>query len=125
MKIKMRCDEAFSHLVELQEVLSKNDVKYPAAAIIHGRRNLEKLKTELAEYIKVKDDFIKQFGKEKNGNYSIDVNDRDAMKKFSDAMKEYNEVEIELEITAVPMEKFESIVCSPDDIIPFDFMIEE
>jgi len=118
---KFRCDEAFVRYMELNEALSKNDVEYPATAIIHGSRNKEKLFSELSEYIKRRDEKI---GEITNGTGVIKQDDTETLKKFQEYMEEYDKVEIEVEIATVPVQDFMKFSYHPNELIPFEFMIE-
>jgi len=106
--------------MELNATLNKNDVEYPASAIIHGNRNAKKLFSELEEYIKRRDEKIGEFGT----NGSINSNDVEAMKKFHESMQEFDKVEIEVEIAMISLDDFMKFSYHPNELTPFEFMIE-
>lgn len=118
---KFRCDEAFFTFLNLKATLENNEVEYPATAIIHGNRNKEKLFSELAEYIKRRDEKINELA---NGTGLIKQDDKENLKKLNEYMEEYNQVEIEVDITMVPVQDFMKYSYHPNELIPFEFMIE-
>lgn len=119
MKKKFRCDEAFMHCIRLDKVLNKNDVEYPADAIIQGSRNVANLKKELEKYIKIRDEQVEKFGE-----INVDGVKTIKITKLQELMKEYDEVEIEVEIAKVKIDSFMKFAYKPADLTPFEFMIE-
>lgn len=118
MKMKFTCSEAFSHYAALSLVLKNSNAEYPAAAIIHGSRNADRLKTELKEYIRFRDSKIEEFGEiNENGVKAIST------EKLNELMKKYDEVEIEVEINTVPVKEFMKYSYKAADLLPFEFMI--
>lgn len=121
MKKKFRCDEAFFVFLNLKAALENNDVEYPATAIIHGNRNMQKLFSELEEYIKRRDKKIDELTSGKN---LIKSDDKENLKKLNEYMEEYNQVKIEVDIATVPVQDFMKYSYHPNELIPFEFMIE-
>lgn len=121
MKKKLRCDEAFMIFFNLKTALENNETEYPASAIIHGSRNKDKLLSELSEYIKRRDEKISELS---DGTGKIDTDDVETLKKFQEDMAEYDKVEIEVEIATVPVSDFMKFSYRPQELMPFEFMIE-
>lgn len=119
MKKKFRCDEAFMYYMELNRVLNQSDVEFPADAIIHGRRNIVNLGKELDGYIKIRDEQVDKFGE-----VNVDGLKTIKITKLQELMKEYNKVEIEVDIATVKIDSFMKFAYRPADLIPFEFMIE-
>lgn len=87
-------------------------------------RNIRKISNELIEFERIKNDYICEHGHEENGRYIININ----TKEYADFLifiKEYIEIEHDIDIMLVESEEIYKSDLTGDEILKLDFMIKE
>lgn len=88
-------------------------------------RNIRKLNTELQEYLDVKNNCIQKYGElGKDGLYSLKTDSKNYADYVND-MKQYDDIEIDIEIMKVLPEDLYSSNLSAAEMLLIDFMIKE
>ena len=89
---------------------------------------LNKAIKEIAEKINFineqKNEFIKKYGKEENGNYSIAQDDRENIDLFLRDFKEVLSIEEEVNIEPFDLKDFENVMLSSEDFEMISFLFE-
>jgi hypothetical protein len=87
--------------------------------------NMRKLSAEVPEYEKMRDEIIEKYGeKDENGVARIQIG-TEAFDKFSEEMKQYDEMSFEINILKVNPEDLESSDLTAKEMISISFMIDD
>ncbi len=119
--MKLKNVEMSNYLSALNEIADKVNgmVAYGVA------RNIRKLENELAEYAKVKNDTIIKYGElGEDGISRIQINTPECQ-KFLDEMKQYDEIEHEVDLFMIKSSALQDSTLNAKEIVSIDFMLEE
>lgn len=123
--MKKTCEE-FSAVSSLLKDVLESRITLPARATIIGLRNWRKIVDEISDYTEKKNELIQKYGSldEEKGVYSIPASDVENSKKFQEEIKEFADVEMEIDVQMIPIDTFDGEY--PTNVImAFEFMIEE
>lgn len=91
-------DRLLAGLVMLQQ----NNITLPARVGYAIEKNIRLLKTDLTEFIEIKNDAIKKFGIQKDETgWQIPVEDTKAIASFEEAIKDVADLEIKVELCKI------------------------
>jgi hypothetical protein len=74
------------------------------------------VKSELQQYYQHRDNLIKKYGREKDGTYSIEASDKDAVEKFVKDNDELLSVMVKLDYDPVNLDALGNVSISPIDM---------
>jgi len=87
-------------------------------------RNIRLLNTELTEYNDKRNELIRKYGTEKDGNISIAIGTEEH-KKFVEEMAQYDDIELEVELMKVNEDVLSNSNLSANSmLVLMDFMVE-
>ena len=119
--MKLKNIEMSNYLTALNNVADKVSGMLAYAVA----RNIRKLEGELAEYLKIKNETIVKYGTLGDDGISRIQIGSDECQKYLDEMKQYDEIEHEVEIFMVGSSVLNDSSLNARDIVSIDFMLEE
>lgn len=110
-------------VIHVNNILQQN-CELPGEVTYHAIRNRNRMITELKEYLEIKESLIQKYGKINNsGVYEISSEDTDSFKNFVQEIKVIEDIDIEVNIVKMPIEKLSGNY--PTSVIAaLDFMLE-
>jgi hypothetical protein len=88
-------------------------------------KQAKKIGSEIENINDRRNELIKKYGKEKDGQPSIDQKDTKAMKKFTDDFEALLKEEIELDIQPLKYEYIDPLKLKPSVLMDLDYLIAE
>lgn len=112
-------------IVDAQSALGKMlNTALPVKQSYHIKKTLESVKKQAVFLEEQRTDLIKKYGVEKNGNYSIPDDDLTARKKYFDEYKELLELEEEIDVRQLTIDKLDRVELTANELESVEFMLK-
>lgn len=109
--------QMFDSLMVLSQAEEKGVLGYAIA------RNRQKLMAEVQHYSKMRDELLKEHGTDVgNGQFQLQPNQAE---KFFEALKPYDELEVDVQVMQVTLEVFCSGNLTSSMMVTLDWMVKE
>lgn len=119
--MKLTNKELYDNLSSLVEISDKVTGKIGYAVSY----NIRKLTNEIPEYEKMRDELINKYGeKDETGQVGIKIGS-EAYEKYMSEMKQYDDIEFDINIIMVKPEDLESSDLTAKEMLGMSFMIDE
>ena len=112
----------FEAEINLQAMASIMQEKMPRKASMAVAKNLRKYNDELKEYFEQKNELVRKYGKEVDGQYIIEESS-DNFKQFLEEIRPLANAEIDIDTMKVTYDELPETI-SPEALLGLEFMIE-
>lgn len=99
--------------------------KIPALSAMIAKKTLKLIVAEVESFEEAREALVKKYGKETEKGFSIDKDDKNAMKLFNDEINPILDHKIDLNCDTLPISLFEKAEIAPAVLIDLDKFIVE